>query len=141
MWIVFISMCVVLFSFQRSKEFDRIDFEDPWIAANDAGLIDDVASVKNTFETVVDEPKPIPSPSDKPAAKEIIIYMGVNCPPCDRWKKCEMSRFKEAGWKVAICDPSQHDYSRTPTFSITIDGKTFEKTGYISLEQVQEVSK
>jgi hypothetical protein len=143
MWIIFISMCVVLFSVQRSKEVEQMSFQDPWIEANDAALIDYVASVKQTFAPVVDDPKPvpIPSPSDKPAAKEIIIYMGLNCPPCDRWKRCEMSRFQEAGWKVAICDPSQHDYSRTPTFSITLDGKTVQKTGYISLEEVAEVVK
>ena len=144
MWIIFISMCVVLFSVQRSKEVEQMSFKDPTqcdIAPTSSEFISELEQATNTLidpEVAVD---PTPSPSDKPAAKEIIIYMGMNCPPCDRWKRCEMSRFQEAGWKVAICDPSQHEYSRTPTFSITIDGKTVHNTGYICLEEVVEVIK
>lgn len=137
MFIVLIVVCIALWNGQQIQEFDWDRGIESSITMNDQALIDQVASV--------DDPKPIPipdpSPSDKPAAKEIIIHVGLSCPPCDRWKRCEMSRFQEAGWKVAICDPSQHSYSRTPTFSITIDGKKIEKTGYISFDEIDEVVK
>lgn len=135
MFIVLIVVCIGLWNGQQIQEFDWDQGIESSITMNDQALIDQVASVDDH------KPVPDPSPSDKPAAKEIIIHMGVNCPPCDKWKRCEMSRFQEAGWKVAICDPSQHSYSRTPTFSITIDGKQIERTGYISFDEIEGVVK
>ena len=139
MFIVLIVVCIGLWNGQQIRDFDWDRGIGSEIPMNDQALIDQVASVDDPKPVPV--PVPDPSPSDKPAAKEIIIHMGVNCPPCEKWKRCELSRFQEAGWKVAICDPSQHSYSRTPTFSITIDGKKIEKTGYIQFEEIDEVVK
>lgn len=82
---------------------------------------------------------PQPSPSDKKPAKEIVIFTAKNCPPCDKWKRCEQPKFEAAGWKVAYCE--KHDFPLTPTFLIESDGKTKEKRGYFSFEQLGEVLK
>ena len=109
------------------------------------GLIDEVASVKNAMNhsvdvnKKVDEPKPVPSPSDKPNKPEIIIFTSKSCPPCERWKRCEAPRFESNGWKVAYCE--EHSYGLTPTFLITKDGRTIEKVGYFRFEDLQEVLK
>ena len=111
------------------------------------GLIDEVASVGDTLNhspdvgEMVDEPKPVPSPSDKPSKPEIIIFTSKSCPPCERWKKCEMQKFLDAHWKVVIVDEKDHSHSRTPTFLIAKDGRTVEKVGYFTFEQLQEVLK
>lgn len=109
------------------------------------GLIDEVASVGDTLNhspdvgEMVDEPKPVPSPSDKPSKPEIIIFTSASCPPCERWKRCEAPKFESNGWKVAYCE--EHNYGLTPTFLITRDGRTIERVGYFTFEQLQEVLK
>ena len=109
------------------------------------GLIDEVASVEHTMNHSldvgerVDEPKPVPSPSDKPSKPEIIIFTSKSCPPCERWKRCEAPKFEANGWKVAYCE--EHTYGLTPTFLITKDGRTIEKVGFFAFEQLQEVLK
>ena len=111
------------------------------------GLIDEVASVEHTMNhslgvgEVVDEPKPVPSPSDKPSKPEIIIFTSKSCPPCERWKRCEMQKFLDTGWKVVIVDEKDHSHPRTPTFLITKDGRAIEKVGFFAFEQLQEVLK
>jgi hypothetical protein len=103
-------------------------------------LIEQVASMNHFPDvTKIDEPKPVPSPSDKPSKPEIIIFTSASCPPCERWKKCEASKFEANGWKVAYCE--QHEYPRTPTFLLTKDGKTVERVGYFTFEQLAEVWK
>lgn len=108
------------------------------------GLIDEVASVGDAMNHSVDvnkmdDPKPTPSPSDKPSKPEIIIFTSASCPPCERWKKCESPKFEANGWKVAYCE--EHAYGLTPTFLITKDGRTIEKVGFFTFEQLQEVLK
>lgn len=109
------------------------------------GLIDEVASVEDTLNhsvdanKKVDDPKPTPSPSDKPSKPEIIIFTSKSCPPCERWKKCEAPKFEANGWKVAYCE--EHNYGLTPTFLITKDGRTIERVGFFTFEQLQEVLK
>lgn len=109
------------------------------------GLIDEVASVGDTLNHIpdvgemVDEPKPAPSPSDKPSKPEIIIFTSKSCPPCERWKRCEAPKFESNGWKVAYCE--EHTYGLTPTFLITKDGRTVERVGFFTFEQLQEVLK
>lgn len=99
------------------------------------GLIEAVASVQETMQD-----PPAPSPSDKPKAKrEIIIFTRPNCPPCDRWKRCEQSRFEADGWTVAYCD--DHNYTLTPTFLIDANGKQTEHRGYLPIEKIKEVLK
>ena len=114
-------------------------------APSPSGLIDEVASVGDTLNhspgvgETVDEPKPVPSPSDKPSEPEIIIFTSKSCPPCERWKRCEAPKFESNGWKVAYCE--EHTYGLTPTFLITKDGRTIEKVGFFKFEDLQEVLK
>ncbi len=108
------------------------------------GLIEQVASVEDSLNhsadvSKMDEPKPVPSPSDKPSKPEIIIFTSKSCPPCERWKRCEAPKFEANGWKVAYCE--EHNYGLTPTFLITKDGRTIERVGYFTFEQLQEVLK
>ena len=118
---------------------------DPTPSPN--GLIDEVAVIKDSLTTdhsvdaseMVDEPKPVPSPSDKPSKPEIIIFTSKSCPPCERWKRCEAPKFEANGWKVAYCE--EHTYGLTPTFLITKDGRTVERVGFFTFEQLQEVLK
>ena len=146
MFALLIILCIGLWTNEQSRQADSQRAIEIEISRSDSHLVEEVASVGSSLgqadiEQNLDDPKPVPSPSDKPAAKEIIVFMGIDCPPCEKWKRCEMQRFQDAGWKVAICEPGNHNCPRTPTFSITIDGKTFEKVGYIKLEEVAEVVK
>jgi hypothetical protein len=112
----------------------------------DTALIEEVATVKESFTVqpnhIVDADKmvdPQPSPSDKPHEKtkrEILIFVSANCPPCEKWKRCEMQRFMDAGWSVGIVD--QHSYGLTPTFEIESGEKKATIKGYTTLEQAAE---
>ena len=81
---------------------------------------------------------PQPSPSDKheKAKREILIFVSANCPPCEKWKRCEMQRFLDAGWAVGIVEV--HSYGLTPTFEIESGNKKAMRTGYTTLEQAVE---
>jgi hypothetical protein len=82
---------------------------------------------------------PQPSPSDKPHEKqkrEVLIFVSKNCPPCERWKRCEMNRFLDAGWSVGIVEV--HSYGLTPTFEVEANGKKQTIKGYASFEQILE---
>ena len=111
-----------------------------------SALIEEVATAKESFtvqtDHIVDANKmvdPQPSPSDKPHEKtkrEVLIFVSVNCPPCDRWKRCEMNRFLDAGWAVGIVEV--HSYGLTPTFEIECGEKKATIKGYTTLEQAAE---
>ena len=81
---------------------------------------------------------PMPSPSDKheKTKREVLIFVSKNCPPCEKWKRCEMQRFMDAGWSVGIVD--QHSYGLTPTFEIESGYKKATRSGYTTLEQASE---
>jgi hypothetical protein len=82
---------------------------------------------------------PQPSPSDKPHEKtkrEVLIFVSKNCPPCEKWKRCEMNRFLDAGWSVGIVEV--HSYGLTPTFEIECGDKKATIKGYTTLEQAAE---
>jgi hypothetical protein len=114
-----------------------------------SALIEELATVKESF-TVQPEPTskqslqvqpidPQPSPSDKPhekAKREILIFVSKNCLPCERWKRCEMNRFLDAGWSVGIVEV--HSYGLTPTFEIESGDKKATIKGYTTLEQAAE---
>jgi hypothetical protein len=114
-----------------------------------SALIEEVATVKESFtvqtDHIVDANKmvdPQPSPSDKHEAvkREILVFLAPKdqkCEPCDRWKRCEMQRFMDAKWEVAIFD-QPHSYGRTPTFEIKSGDKKATLTGYTTLEQAAE---
>jgi hypothetical protein len=82
---------------------------------------------------------PQPSPSDKPHEKtkrEVLIFVSKNCPPCEKWKRCEMQRFMDAGWAVGIVEV--HSYGLTPTFEVESGEKKVTLKGYTTLEQAAE---
>jgi hypothetical protein len=111
-----------------------------------SALIEEVATVKESFtvepDHIVDASKmidPQPSPSDKPHEKtkrEVLVFVSKNCPPCEKWKRCEMQRFMDAGWAVGIVEV--HSYGLTPTFEIESGEKKATIKGYTTLEQASE---
>ena len=113
---------------------------------NSSALIEEVATVKESFtvqpDHIADANKmvdPQPSPSDKPHEKtkrEILIFVSANCPPCEKWKRCEMNRFLDAGWAVGIVEV--HSYGLTPTFEVESGDKKATIKGYATLEQAAE---
>jgi hypothetical protein len=94
-------------------------------------------TVSNSSET----PNSSPSPSDRheKAKREIIIFTSKNCPPCDRWKRCEQAKFEADGWTVAYCE--DHNYPLTPHFLIESSNKQTEHRGYLPFERIDEVVK
>ena len=143
-FILLLLVCGLLWTNQPSTP--KPDFTQPV-----DGLIEQVASVEDSLSHSVDANKMAdhipdvtkmvdPSPSDKPKQKpEIIIFTSASCPPCERWKRCEAPKFEANGWKVAYCE--DHPYPRTPTFLITENGRTVEKVGYFTFEELREVLK
>jgi hypothetical protein len=99
-------------------------------------LIEEVAKVE--FVASPKEPDPTPSPSDRheKTKREILIFVSKNCPPCEKWKRCEMQRFMDAGWAVGIVEA--HSYGLTPTFEIESGDKKATIKGYTTLEQAAE---
>jgi len=116
------------------------------IPADSSALIDEVASAKESLavqpDHIPDVTKmidPQPSPSDKPHEKqkrEVLIFASKNCPLCERWKRCEMQKFMDAGWTVGIVEV--YSYGLTPTFEIEANGKNQTMKGYASFEQIVE---
>ena len=114
-------------------------------AAKDAAV--SISLARSLAENhIVDADKmvdPQPSPSDKPheaTKREILVFLAPKdqkCEPCDRWKRCEMQRFMDAKWEVAIFD-GPHNYGRTPTFELKSGDKKATLTGYTTLEQAGE---
>jgi hypothetical protein len=103
-------------------------------------LIEEVAQVE--FIAPPKEPDPMPSPQPSPSDKhektkrEVLIFVSKNCPPCEKWKRCEMNRFLDAGWAVGIVEV--HSYGLTPTFEIESGDRKATLTGYTTLEQASE---
>ena len=116
------------------------------------GLIESVASVQQslTVDHSSDVGKMVPNSSENPnssspsdrhekAKREIIIFTSKNCPPCDRWKRCEQAKFEADGWTVAYCE--DHNYPLTPHFLIESSNKQTEHRGYLPFERIDEVVK
>jgi hypothetical protein len=98
----------------------------------------DFGNVPDHIPDATKKVDPQPSPSDKheKTKREILIFVSKNCPPCEKWKRCEMQRFMDAGWSVGIVD--QHSYGITPTFEIESGDKKATIKGYTTLEQASE---
>jgi len=119
------------------------------ITPDSSALIEELAAVKESLtvqpDHIADASKmvdPMPSPSDKheKIKRKILVFLAPKdqkCEPCDRWKRCEMQRFMDADWDVAIVDGA-HSYGRTPTFEIESGDKKVTRTGYTTLEQAAE---
>jgi hypothetical protein len=115
------------------------------IAPTSSELVEQVNSVMSqpskTLETS-DVPEvdfgnpPAPSPSDKPKAskREIVIFSADWCEPCQRWKRCEQSKFSDAGYTFAYGSPD--DVKRLPHFIVTDGDNTVEISGYMTLERL-----
>ena len=100
---------------------------------------EDFGNMTNHIPDATKMVDPQPSPSDKPHEKmkrEILIFVSKNCPPCEKWKRCEMNRFLDAGWAVGIVEV--HSYGLTPTFEIESGDKKATIKGYTTLEQAGE---
>jgi hypothetical protein len=130
--IMVVLLCVLFwFCSEPAKEPTQCDLMDS------TPLIEEVATVKESF--TVQSVDPQPSPSDRPHEKikrEILIFVSANCPPCEKWKRCEMNRFLDAGWAVGIVEV--HSYGITPTFEIESGEKKATIKGYTTLEQAAE---
>jgi len=107
------------------------------LPTDSSALINAVATVKQSLTAQPIDPQP--SPSDKPhenQKREVLIFVSKNCPPCERWKRCEMQKFMDAGWTVGIVEV--HSYGLTPTFEVEANGKKQTIKGYASFEQIVE---
>ncbi len=103
-------------------------------------LIEEVATAKESFTVQPVDPQPSPSDKHEATKREILVFLAPKdqkCEPCDRWKRCEMQRFMDAKWEVAIFD-GPHNYGRTPTFELKSGDKKATLTGYTTLEQAAE---
>jgi hypothetical protein len=117
----------ILFSMQSPPIADPTQCD---IDPTSSELISQVESVQERFGDDT------PSPSDKPKAikREVIMFSRSNCPPCDKWWRCERQRFEEAGYTVAIC--YDHDFAITPRFGVTDGTKSSDIVGYMTLERL-----
>jgi hypothetical protein len=79
---------------------------------------------------------PAPSPSDKPRSikREIVIFSADWCEPCQRWKRCEQSKFEQAGYTFAYGNPG--DVKTWPYFIVVDGDKTVEIGGYMTLDRL-----
>ena len=103
------------------------------------GLIEVVATVKDSLTVEPVDPQPSPSDKHEKAKREIIIFTRPNCPPCDQWKRCEQAKFEADGWVVAYC--SEHNFGLTPHFSIEKNGKQYDYKGYLPFGKIDEVTR
>ena len=141
-----IGLCVFSWFFGSSPKPDPTQCDIP-----SSDLIQQVASVKESLTVqnhiagtnkMVDEPKPIPSPSDKAQKIEILVFVapkGQNCEPCERWKRCELNKFMDADWKVGIID--EHPFIPYPRFEIIHGSKRTVHVGYLTFEQAKGLVK
>jgi hypothetical protein len=105
-------------------------------------LVGQVATVRESLTVQpapVDDPKPIPSPSDKPLKIEILVFVSKNCPPCEKWKRCEMQKFLDAGWQVGIVE--DHPFPVTPRFEVSKGSERKDHVGYLTFEQAKGLVK
>jgi hypothetical protein len=106
------------------------------IAPTSSELISQLEQATKTLiepEVAVD---PAPSPSDKPkvAKREIVIFSQDWCEPCQRWKRCEQSKFEQAGYTFAYGNPD--DVKTWPHFIVTDGDKSVEISGYMTLDRL-----
>jgi hypothetical protein len=98
-----------------------------------------VARAEDFMPAPIEDPKPIPSPSDKPLKLEVLVFVSKNCPPCEKWKRCEMQKFLDAGWSVGIVE--DHPFPVTPRFEVSKGSERKEHVGYLSFEQAKGLVK
>jgi hypothetical protein len=123
----------ILFSIQSPPVADPTQCD---IAPTSSELISQVEQVQEHFRDATKMFDDTPSPSDKPKAvkREVIMFSRPNCPPCDKWWRCERQCFEDAGYTVAIC--YDHDFAITPRFGVTDGTKSADIVGYMTLERL-----
>jgi hypothetical protein len=107
-------------------------------------LIQQVATVRESLTVqpqAIEDPKPVPSPSDKheKTKREILIFVSANCPPCEKWKRCEMQKFLDAGWQVGIVE--DHPFPVTPRFEVSKGSERKYHVVYLTFEQAKGLVK
>jgi hypothetical protein len=137
--VVIVILVIVLFFsfFGSSPKPDPTQCDIP-----SSDLAQQVATVRESLTVQpapVDDPKPIPSPSDKPLKIEILVFVSKNCPPCEKWKRCEMQKFLDAGWQVGIVE--DHPFPVTPRFEVSKGSDRKDHVGYLSFEQAKGLVK
>jgi hypothetical protein len=113
------------------SEIERLDaIYNPHTAPTSSELNSQVEQVQECIG------EDTPSPSDKPKAvkREIVIFSADWCEPCQRWKRCEQSKFDDAGYTFAYGNPN--DVKRLPHFIVTDGEKSVEISGYMTLERL-----
>ena len=132
-----IGLCVFSWFFGSSPKPDPTQCDIP-----SSDLIKQVATVRDSLTVQpqpIEDPKPIPSPSDKPSKIEILVFVSKNCPPCERWKRCEMQKFLDAGWSVGIVE--DHPFPVTPRFEVSKGLERKDHVGYLTFEQAKGLVK
>jgi len=106
------------------------------IAPTSSELISQLEQATKTLIETKVAVDPAPSPSDKPKVtkREIVIFSADWCEPCQRWRRCEQSKFEQAGYTFAYGNPD--DVPRVPHFIVVDGGKTVEISGYMTLERL-----
>ena len=107
------------------------------IAPTSSELISELEQVAKTLVEPNVAIDPTPSPSDKPKAikREIVIFSADWCEPCQRWKRCEQSKFADAGYTFAY--GNSDDVKRLPHFIVTDGDKSVEISGYMTLDRLK----
>jgi hypothetical protein len=135
-----IGLCLFSWFFGSSPKPDPTQCDIPSI-----DLVEQVATVRDSLTVQpapIEDPKPIPSPSDKPSKIEILVFVapkGQKCEPCERWKRCEMQKFLDAGWSVGIVE--DHPFPVTPRFEVSKGSERKEHVGYLTFEQAKGLVK
>jgi len=135
-----IGLCLFSWFFGSSPKPDPTQCDIPSI-----DLVEQVATVRDSLTVQpapIEDPKPIPSPSDKPSKIEILVFVapkGQKCEPCERWKRCEMQKFLDAGWSVGIVE--DHPFPVTPRFEVSKGSERKDHVGYLTFEQAKGLVK
>ena len=132
-----IGLCLFSWFFGSSPKPDPTQCDIP-----SSDLVGQVATVRDSLTVqpqAIEDPKPIPSPSDKPQKIEVLVFVSKNCPPCERWKRCEMQKFLDAGWQVGIVE--DHPFPVIPRFEVSKGSERKDHVGYLTFEQAKGLVK
>ena len=132
-----IGLCLFSWFFGSSPKPDPTQCDIP--SSDLAGQVATVRESLTVEPAPIEDPKPTPSPSDKPLKLEVLVFVSKNCPPCEKWKRCEMQKFLDAGWQVGIVE--DHPFPVTPRFEVSKGSERKEHVGYLSFEQAKGLVK
>jgi hypothetical protein len=132
-----IGLCLFSWFFGSSPKPDPTQCDIP--SSDIAGQVATVRESLTVQPAPIEDPKPIPSPSDKPLKIEVLVFVSKNCPPCEKWKRCEMQKFLDAGWQVGIVE--DHPFPVTPRFEVSKGSERKEHVGYLTFEQAKGLVK